>query len=130
MHVLIVKLSAIGDIVHTLPAAAAIRANFPDAEISWVAEERSAEILRDSPVIDHLVTVDTRSLKGGKVIDDILLDMTRQARGLRQRKYDIAIDFQGLIKSAVIAKVSGARRRWGFSRASLREPAGRFLLTD
>lgn len=130
MNILIVKLSAIGDIVHALPAAAAIRAHFPDAHISWAAEERSAEILRGSPAIDELITVDTRSLRGGKVIDDILLELTRQARGLRQRKYDVAIDFQGLIKSAVIAKVSGAKRRWGFSRADLREPAGRFLLTD
>ena len=130
MRILIVKLSAIGDIVHALPAVAAIRANLPDAEISWVVEQRSAEIVRGSSVVDHLIEIDTRSMRGGKVIDDILLDMTKQAKLIRQRKYDIAIDFQGLIKSAVIAKVSGAKRRWGFSRSGLREPAGRFLLTD
>lgn len=130
MRILIVKLSAIGDIVHALPAVAAIRANLPDAEISWVVEQRSAEIVRGSSVVDHLIEIDTRSMRGGKVIDEILLDMTKQAKLIRQRKYDIAIDFQGLIKSAVIAKVSGAKRRWGFSRSGLREPAGRFLLTD
>ncbi|MBK9438014.1 MAG: lipopolysaccharide heptosyltransferase I [Chloracidobacterium sp.] len=130
MRILIVKLSAIGDIVHALPAVAAIRANLPDAEISWVVEQRSAEIVRGSSVVDHLIEIDTRSMRGGKVIDEILLDMTKQAKLIRQRKYDIAIDFQGLIKSAVIAKISGAKRRWGFSRLGLREPAGRFLLTD
>ena len=130
MRILIVKLSAIGDIVHALPAVAAIRANLPDAEISWVVEQRSAEIVRGSSAVDHLIEIDTRSMRGGKVIDEILLDMTRQAALVRQRKYDIAIDMQGLIKSAVIAKISGAKRRWGFSRAALREPAGRFLLTD
>lgn len=130
MRILIVKLSAIGDIVHALPAVAAIRANLPEAEISWVVEQRSAEIVRGSSAVDHLIEIDTRSMRGGKVIDEILLDMTRQAALVRQRKYDIAIDMQGLIKSAVIAKISGAKRRWGFSRAALREPAGRFLLTD
>lgn len=130
MRILIVKLSAIGDIVHALPAAAAIRSHFPEAEISWVAEQRSAEIVRGSPAVDHLIEIDTRNLRGGKVIDEVLIEMTRQARAVRQRKYDLAIDFQGLIKSAVIAKVSGARRRWGFERSALREPAGRFLLTD
>ncbi|HRA41595.1 MAG TPA: glycosyltransferase family 9 protein, partial [Pyrinomonadaceae bacterium] len=130
MRILIVKLSAIGDIVHALPAVAAIRANLPDAEISWVVEQRSAEIVRGSSVVDHLIEIDTRSMRGGKVIDEILLDMTKQAKLIRQRKYDIAIDLQGLIKSAVIAKISGAKRRWGFSRLGLREPAGRFLLTD
>ena len=130
MRILIVKLSAIGDIVHALPAAAAIRANLPDAEVSWVVEQRSAEIVRGSSVVDHLIEIDTRSMRGGKVIDEILLDMTQQAKLVRQRKYDIAIDLQGLIKSAVIAKISGAKRRWGFSRSGLREPAGRLLLTD
>ena len=112
MRILIVKLSAIGDIVHALPAVAAIRANLPDAEISWVVEQRSAEIVRGSSVVDHLIEIDTRSMRGGKVIDEILLDMTKQAKLIRQRKYDIAIDLQGLIKSAVIAKISGAKRRW------------------
>ncbi len=130
MRILIVKLSAIGDLVHALPAVAAIRRHLPLAEISWVAEERSAEIIRGCPLFDHLIEIDTRSLRGGKKIEDILLDVSRQARAVRERKYDIAIDMQGLIKSAVIAKVSGARRRWGFSRSALREPAGRFLLTD
>ncbi|MEP6945070.1 MAG: lipopolysaccharide heptosyltransferase I [Acidobacteriota bacterium] len=130
MRILIVKLSAIGDIVHALPAAAAIRSHFPDAEISWVAEQRSAEIVRGCPAVDHLIEIDTRSLRGGKVIDEVLIEMGRQARAVRQRKYDVAIDFQGLIKSAVIAKVSGAKQRWGFARSAMREPAGRFLLTD
>ncbi len=130
MRILIVKLSSIGDLVHAMPAVAAIRARLPDAEISWVAEERSAEIIRGCPLIDHLIEVDTRSLKGGKVIEGIALDIAKQARAVRERKYDIAIDLQGLIKSAVIARVSGAKRRVGFSRSGLREPSSRFLLTE
>ena len=130
MRILVVKLSAIGDIVHALPAVAAIRRHLPEAHISWVVEQRSAEILRGCDVIDELIEIDTRSMRGGRVIEEILLDMSKQAKLVRQNKYDVAIDMQGLIKSAVIGKISGAKRRWGFSRSGLREPAGRFLLTD
>ena len=130
MRVLIVKLSSIGDIVHALPAVAAIRANLPDAHISWVVEARSADILRGSPAIDNLIEIDTRSMRSGVGVDEILKDMSRQAKLVRRHKYDVALDLQGLIKSAVIGKVSGAKSRWGFSRSGLREPASRFLLTD
>lgn len=130
MRVLIVKLSSIGDIVHTLPALAAIRSALPDAEISWVVEEGTAEILRGNPMIDNLVEIDTRSLRGGKIIEEIFLDAGSQVKKLREYSFDVAIDFQGLIKSAVISRLSGAPRRWGFSREGLREPTGRFLLTD
>ena len=129
MHILIVRLSAIGDIIHTLPALAEIKRNLPEASISWVAEERSAEILRGNPLIDDLIEIDTRSLKGGKVIEKILLDVSRQARDVRRNKYDVTIDFQGLIKSAIVSKVSGATLRFGFDRRSMREPAGRIFYT-
>lgn len=130
MRLLIVKLGSIGDIVHTLPTLAAIRSALPEAHISWVVEERSAEILRDNSMIDDLVEVDTRSLRGGKVLENILIDATKQVRELRQHPYDIAIDFQGLLKSAVIAKLSRAEKRYGFDRSDLREPAARILYSD
>ena len=130
MRILIVKLGSIGDIIHTLPSVAAIRRAMPEAVISWVVEQRSAEILRGNPMIDNLIEVDTRSMRGGKTIENILLDISSQLKGLRQFKFDIAIDFQGLLKSAMIAKLSGAKRRWGFAKEALREPASRFLLTD
>lgn len=130
MNILIVKLGSIGDIVHALPALTAIRQGLPEAEISWVAEERSAEILRGNMLIDNLIEVDTRSLRGGKVIEEILLDLGKQVQAIRKFKFDIALDFQGLLKSAMIAKLSGAGKRWGFSRKNLREPASRIFLTD
>lgn len=128
MKILIVKLGSIGDIIHTLPACAAIRNALPDAEISWVAEKRSAEILRGNPLIDNLIEVDTRFLRGGKVIEEILLDVSGQVRDLRKFSFDVAIDFQGLLKSAMIAKLSGAKVRYGFSKNNLREPASRIFL--
>src|SRR5437899_10327272 len=130
MKILIVKLGSIGDIVHTLPVLAAIRRQIRDADISWVVEERTAEILRSNAMIDNLIEVDTRSLRGGMLIEDILLDVTKQVRRLRKFSFDIALDFQGLLKSAMIAKLSGAGSRWGFARGDLREPAGRFVMTN
>ncbi|CAN5815356.1 lipopolysaccharide heptosyltransferase I [soil metagenome] len=129
MKILIVKLSSIGDIVHTLPALAAIRRELPDAEISWAVESRSAEILRGSEFLKNLIEVDTRSLRGGKVIEEILLDAGRQIKDLRVSDFDIAVDFQGLLKSATIAKLSKAKKRFGFDKENLREPMSRFLLT-
>lgn len=129
MRILIVKLGSIGDIVHTLPAVAAIKRSLPSAHISWVAEKRSAGILHGNPLIDRLIEIDTRSIRAGS-IDETLRELKSQVRELRGAKYDIALDFQGLIKSAVVAKLSGAKRRWGFSGRALREPASRILLTD
>jgi heptosyltransferase I len=129
LKILIIKLGAIGDIIHTLPTLAAIRTSFPEAEISWVAEQRSAEILRGNPTIDNLIEVDTKSLRGSKVIENVLTQGSKQLRNLRRHDFDIAIDFQGLLKSGMIAKLSGAKQRWGFGGAELREPAARVFYT-
>ncbi len=130
MKILIVKLGSIGDIVHTLPSVAAIRRACPRAEISWVVERRAAEILRDNPLLNRLIEVDTKALRRWPVSGETLLTPRQQLRRLRASAFDIAIDFQGLLKSAAIAKFSGAPRRYGFAREHLREPASRFLLTD
>jgi lipopolysaccharide heptosyltransferase I len=130
MKILIVKLGAIGDIVHTLPAAAEIRKALPRAEIVWVAEKRSAAILRGSAVFDRLVEIDTRAIKTGRIMKNFRESLREPLRELRDEKFDAAIDFQGLLKSAVIAKMSGAPVRWGFSRSGLREKGARIFYTD
>lgn len=129
MRILIVKLGSIGDIVHTLPAVAAIRKALPDSEISWVVERRSAEILRDNPILDRLIVVDTKALRRGLVSGETLRAPRQQLRQLRASAFDLALDFQGLLKSASIARLSGARRVFGFQRDALREPASRILLS-
>ena len=120
MKILIVKLSSIGDVVHTLPALAAIRRALPDAEIAWAVEPGAAEILRGNTLLDNLIEIKTRSFRGG----------SQQLRQLRRFEFDVAIDFQGLLKSASIAKLAKAKRRYGFAKQNLREPASRFLLTN
>jgi len=130
MRILIVKLGSIGDIVHTLPALAAIRKAMPQAEISWVVESRASEILRDNPLLDRLIEVDTKALRRGLMSGETLRAPRQQLRQLRASAFDLALDFQGLFKSATIARLSGARRVFGFSRDGLREPASRILLSE
>ena len=129
MRILIVKLGSIGDIVHTLPALDAIRKGLPQAEISWVVEHSTSEILRDNPLIDRLIEVDTKALRRGLMSGETLRAPRQQLRRLRASAFDVAIDFQGLLKSASIARLSGARRVFGYSREGLREPASAFLLS-
>lgn len=128
MRVLIVKLGSIGDIVHTLPVLGAMRRELPRAEISWVVERRAAEILRDNPILDRLIEVDTKALRRWPMSGETLPAPRQQLRRLRASTFDLALDFQGLLKSAAIAKLSGARCSYGFAREALREPASRFLL--
>lgn len=129
MRILIVKLGSIGDIVHTLPSLAALRRALPRAEISWVVERRAAEILRDNPILDRLIEVDTKVLRRWPVSGETLLAPRQQLRRLRASAFESALDFQGLLKSALIARLSGAKRIYGFAREALREPPSRFLLT-
>ena len=130
MRILIVRLGSIGDIVHTLPSLAAIRRVLPDAEISWVVESRAAEILRSNPLLDRLIEIDTKALRRGLMSGETLRAPRQQLRLLRASAFDLALDFQGLIKSAMIARLSGARRIVGFAREALREPPSRLLLHE
>jgi len=120
MNVLIVRLGALGDIVHTIPAAAALRAAYPDARIDWLVDGRHRELLTLVPVIDRIVSLEKSSLGGW-------LEVARQ---LRPARYDVALDFQGLLKSAVLARASGAQRVIGFSIWHLREKTATPFYSD
>lgn len=130
MRILIVKLGSIGDIVHTLPALAAIRRSAPEAHLSWVVERGAAEVLRDNPALNDLIEIDTRALRRRPLAARGEWSLASQFGRLRRLKYDVAIDFQGLLKSAFVAALSGAKRRVGFSREFLREPMSRLLMTE
>jgi heptosyltransferase-1 len=121
---LIVRLGALGDIVHAIPVAAALRRAFPAARIDWLVSAKHREILDLVPVIDRRLVVNDR---GGASGGSSLLAAVRE---LRRAKYDAAIDLQGLIKSALIARCSGARRVIGFASRHLREPLARPFYTD
>jgi heptosyltransferase I len=117
---LIVRLTALGDILHTLPAVAAIRAAHKNARIDWVVERKWAPVLEGSPAISEVIPFDRDSVFGALTC----------VRRLRQKNYTCAIDFQGLYKSSVLAMLSAAPRRIGFERGSAREEGAALLYTE
>jgi lipopolysaccharide heptosyltransferase I len=128
-RILIVKLGSIGDVVHTLPALASIKRSLPHSSLSWVVEKRASSILQDNPFIDDLIEVDTKALRRWPTSGETLLAPRQQFRRLRASSFDSALDFQGLIKSAAIARLSRAKSVFGFYKPALREPLSSLLLT-
>jgi heptosyltransferase-1 len=127
---LIVRLSSIGDIVHALPAVAALGESFPQAEIHWVVESRHALLLEGNPYLYRVVKLDTLGWRRQLITGATLREIGRGLRALRASRYDAAIDFQGLWKSAVVAWLSRARERIGFAKPWLREPSAAVLYTQ
>ena len=127
---LIVRLSSIGDIVHALPAAAALAETFPHAHIHWVVEKRHALLLEGNPHLRRIVTLDTLGWRKHLTSSATWLEIRNGTSDLRQTLYSAALDFQGLWKSAVVAWLSRARERIGFSEPWLREPGAGILYTQ
>jgi lipopolysaccharide heptosyltransferase I len=113
-RILIVRLSAIGDCIHAMPVLTALRDRLPTAFISWVVEGRSGSLLSDHAALDELIIVPRGWLKSPRTVWQL-----RQR--LRQLRFDVAIDVQGLTKSAIAAWLSGASRRIGLSGVDGRE---------
>ena len=127
MNILIIKLSAIGDVIHTLPALAALRKKFPDAHITWVIEETAADLIINHPALDRVIISrrkswlnDLRKGRFGRPVKEFI----EFVQTLRDRPYDLVIDFHGLFKSAVIVLLSGGRRKLGYD--SMQELSGLF----
>ena len=120
MRILVVRLGSLGDIIHTLPAVAAIRRALPDARIDWLVDAAHQEIVARVPAIDARIVLEERTVAA----------WLNAASTLRRRGYDAAIDFQGLFKSAILARASGAKRVLGFSIWHLRERGARAFYTE
>jgi heptosyltransferase-1 len=117
-RILVVRLGAMGDIIHTLPAVASLRAGFPDAHITWLVEPKWRYLLEAVP-IDRIVELDRRSAAS----------LWRALGAIRRPRADWAVDFQGLAKSAVPARI-GARRVYGFHADFLRERFAAIAYSD
>lgn len=124
---LIIRLSSLGDIIHTLPAFSALRTTHMEAEITWLVEEKGREILDLVPGIDRIVEVRSKRWKWRS--SDFRKEIARIKSELRCRD-QTAIDFQGLVKSAYFAHLSRSRRRLGFHRKNLREPLASWFYTE
>jgi lipopolysaccharide heptosyltransferase I len=116
----VVRLSAIGDVLHALPAVSALRRALPDAEIDWVVEDKAADLLRDHPDVDRVFVYERALFRRGEGAA-ALRRAAALVAALRRRRYHAAIDFQGNLKSGVLARLSGAGVRWGFDRRHVRE---------
>lgn len=119
LSVLLIRLSALGDVVHTLPAAYRLKEKRPDAKLTWVVEAPFAELLQNNPVVDDVVIFPKKSL-AQELSNPIRWlspssNLKRFRDELKSRKFNVAIDFQGLFKSGAIAWMSGAPIRIGFS---------------
>jgi heptosyltransferase-1 len=119
VKIAIVKLSALGDIVHAMVGLQFIKTQVPGIRIDWVVEERYAEILKYNPDIDNIRTVDLKSLKAKKTG---IFEQIKKARRYADNNYDLVIDAQGLLKSAITARLLG-RCTAGFDKYSIREKA-------
>ncbi|HID76527.1 MAG TPA: lipopolysaccharide heptosyltransferase family protein [Planctomycetaceae bacterium] len=113
-RILIVRLSAVGDVILTMPVINALRAAMPDAVLGWVVEQRAAPLLEGHPALDHLIVLPRGWMKSPRIV----LGLRRRLRALR---FDITVDPQSLTKSALVAWLSGARRRIGFGDDKGRE---------
>jgi len=117
---LLVRLGSLGDIVHTFPAVAALRKAFPEAEIVWLTHPRWVALVSAGGLASEIWGVDSRDLRS-----------VRQVIGkVRARRWDAAIDYQGLWKSAFLPFFGGVGKRIGFSSATIREFGVPILYSD
>ncbi|MDE0340731.1 MAG: glycosyltransferase family 9 protein [Nitrospinae bacterium] len=119
-RLLLIRLGAIGDVVHTLPLASAIKDARPDSHITWVVEPAPREVLLGNPDIDEILTIDTKKWRKNLWTSGFSA-LKRDLLAVRNVGADVAIDAQGLIKSGFIAWVSGAPVRIGFEHRFCRE---------
>ena len=117
-NILVVKLSAIGDVIHALPVSYAIKERFPEAHLTWVVEKPAYPILEGNPYIDDIILFEKAKFRS---VSGFLHEIGPFRRRLRARSYDASLDLQGLFKSAAIVWNAGARQRVG--TANMREGA-------
>ena len=109
-----------GDIIHALPAVASLKHSFPGAHLTWVVEPRWAALVEANPFVDRVILLRRRDAAG----------LVRSWRELRSERFDFAVDFQGLIKSAVVAAIARPGRIFGWDSGQLRERAAGVFYTD
>lgn len=112
MRILVVRLSSMGDVIHALPAVATLKHSFPHSHVSWMIRTRWVPLLEGNPFVDEVIPFE-RTLSG----------IMGARRKLREQRFDLAIDFQGLLQSALVASASRADRIAGFHRSQVREKA-------
>jgi len=119
-RILVIRLGAMGDVIAALPAVASLKHSIPHSKITWVVEPKWSVLLEGNPYVDSVMFLDRRTLQG----------LASAWRELRAARFDLAVDFQGLIKSALVATIARPERIFGFDAAHAREsPASWFYST-
>ncbi len=118
MKICIVKLSAMGDIIHAMVALEFIKKNIPNAMVDWVVEAGFRGILENNPNIDNILPLNLKSIKSDK---SKIISQYKLVKEYAKNNYDIVIDAQGLIKSAIVSKLLGGNKTVGFDKESTRE---------
>jgi heptosyltransferase I len=118
---LIVRLGSLGDIIHAIPAAAALRVRYPGARIDWLVDPLYVPVVQLVEGLNDVIPISPRGHAS---------TLLRTIRQLRRTRYDAAVDLQGLLKSAVLTRAGGARRVIGLPREDLREPLARIFYTE
>src|SRR5580692_1742557 len=106
MRILVVRLSSMGDVIHALPAVASLKHSFPHSHVSWVIRPRWMPLLEGNPFLDEVIPLDRN-----------MSSIAKTWRWLRQEKFDLAVDFQGLVQSALVAAAARPDRIIGFHRS-------------
>ncbi len=122
-NILVVRLGSMGDIIHTLPAVATLKHSFPRARLTWAIEARWAALLRDNPFVDRVIPLDLSGWRRRWWRSDNWNELLAVCRDLRTARFDLAVDLQGLIKSALVASVAHPDRIFGFHHLLARERA-------
>ena len=126
MRILLVKTSSLGDVVHNLPVVTDLRQRYPEAKIDWVVEENFAEIPRLHPEVHRVIPVALRRWRRSLLSPATWAEFGSFRRTLRTEHYELVIDTQGLLKSALITRMARGRR-CGYAASSAREPIAAHL---
>ncbi len=118
--ILVVRLGSMGDVIHALPAVATLKHSLPALPLTWLIDPRWACLLEGNPFVDEVVPLDRRSLAS----------LAAAWRGLRSRRFRLAVDFQGLFKSALAASAVHPDRIYGFHQSQAREPVAALFYSN
>ncbi len=123
--ILMIRLGAIGDVIRTLPALDALRKNFPAAHIAWVVEEKSESILAGHPQLDELIIIQRKkwaaNIRNPAAFFPTIKEILLFIKELREKRFDIVLDFHGIFKSGLLGFLSGADKRFGFASKFTKE---------
>lgn len=117
--ILVIRLSAMGDIIHTLPAISTLKKSFPERKLAWLVAPRWMPLLEGNPYIDELIPLDRRNFRHAR----------ETFRRVRTLEAEIAFDFQGLFQSAVAGRLARPKALYGFAKSVAREPFASLLYT-